>query len=115
MVKYQAQANGEDIYLLARIFEPLSFTGELPRVEAATTEGVTERSAIPTSIDSPITILPVMPDIPPFVPFIPEPIPEEILLGGWTEELEPSDADQEFFTSREIDMQILEITPRDFD
>ena len=88
MVKYQAQVNGKDIYLLAHIFEPLSFTGELPSVEAATTDGVTQGSSIPTSIDSPITILPFIPQ-----PFVPEPIPEEILLGGWTEELAPTDDD----------------------
>ena len=115
MVKYQAQANGRDIYLLARIFEPLSFTGDLPSVEAATTDGVTLRSAIPASIDSIAdTLLPFNPDVPP--PFLLEPIlEEEILLGGWTGELVPTEDDQEFFTGREIDMQILDITPRDFD
>jgi len=47
MVKYQAQADGNELYLIARIFEPLAGG---PEVLAISSRGHTASSPIPESI-----------------------------------------------------------------
>ena len=49
MVKYRSTDGVRELLFLARIFEPLEFTGEDATVEAVSTVGVTEDSPIPTS------------------------------------------------------------------
>ena len=48
MVKYRSTDGVRELLFLARIFEPLPFTGQDPIVEAVSKDSVTEDSPIPT-------------------------------------------------------------------
>jgi hypothetical protein len=60
IVKYGAFVEGEEIFILAHIFQPLPLSGETTYVVAARADGVNADTPIPDFVDPVIIIEPVL-------------------------------------------------------